>query len=94
MVTKIAREFGIYFPGAEMTDAATAARQIDHAAARLMKAEQIEAALNRVELKRALTGRDTPTVKEKRLSYALYNVDRHHDRRPELRPELERRLYR
>jgi hypothetical protein len=79
VVTKIAREFAIYLSGAEHTHTATHARQIDLWAARIAKLEKLEAEFNEAQMNRAMSGSPLPSTKERRISYALYNTDRHHN---------------
>jgi transposase-like protein len=76
VVSKIARENRLYFENTGAASVATQARQIDQWAARVDREDE----LLRAYLALTKTQRDdgTPTREEKRLSYALYNVNRHH----------------
>jgi hypothetical protein len=76
-VTNIARSERLYFPRSEHTAAATEARQLDLAEERLHKAEELwDTYLN------APHRRDgTETRRARKASYALYNLDRHHNGR-------------
>ncbi|WP_309617704.1 hypothetical protein [Salinibacterium sp.] len=77
LVSKIARERGLGFRNAWMAGDAVKARQIDLWAAR---AEREDELLNQYLALPTTTNRNgRPTREEQRLSYALYNVNRHHN---------------
>ncbi|TFC20067.1 hypothetical protein E3O19_01465 [Cryobacterium algoritolerans] len=77
VVSKIARERGLGFENTLMTADATRCHQID------MWAQRVDREQELFERYAALPGTSkadgTPTKREKRLSYALYNVTRHHN---------------
>lgn len=82
LVSKIARERGLGFRNTWMVDTAVQARQIDLFKQRMDKAEALER-----ELEQTITARANgnpanahkTTKREKKLSYAIYNLDRHHN---------------
>ncbi|GAA1768359.1 hypothetical protein [Agromyces humatus] len=76
-VTNIARDYGLWFDRSTQTAIATHARQVDLWAARVTKEDKL---LNQyLALTTTMTRSGRPTKAEKRLSYALYNVNRHHN---------------
>jgi len=77
-VSKIARENGLLFADYK-TATATAARQIDQFAIRVERVNEIFNEYFALETTTKPDG--TPTRKERRLRYALYNADRHHNGR-------------
>ncbi|MDQ0576455.1 hypothetical protein [Agromyces albus] len=74
-VSKIARDYGLWFERSSQTATATKARQIDLWAARIERAEQ----LLHEYLQAPYRQDGTPTRRSRRASYALYDVERHHD---------------
>ena len=79
MVSKIARERGLWFERCTQVATASAARQIDMWAARVDREAELEARLDKLEVKQMF--HDQPSRKRNRLSYALYNLERHHNGR-------------
>jgi hypothetical protein len=77
LVSKIARERGLAVRNAWMVGDAVHARQIDLWAARSQRKNELLDAY--MALTTTMKPDGTPTRAEKRLSYALYNVDRHHN---------------
>lgn len=77
-MSKIARENGLLFADYK-TATATAARQIDQFAIRVERVNEIFNEHFALETTTKSDG--TPTRKERRLRYALYNADRHHNGR-------------
>jgi len=76
-VTKVARQHGLMFQN-HHTVKATQARQIDQWAERVDREDALEREY--LALERTFRSRDCrPTRAERRLSYALYNVNRHHN---------------
>jgi hypothetical protein len=76
VVSKIAREYRLYFENTGSASIATQARQIDQWAVRVDREDELLRAY--LTLARTQRPDGTSTRKEKRLSYALYNVNRHH----------------
>ncbi|TQK19108.1 hypothetical protein FBY40_1599 [Microbacterium sp. SLBN-154] len=76
-VSKIARQEGICFRDAERTASASAARQIDQAVSRARRARTLWEAF--LDAPNRPDGTDTSRLR--RASYALYNLDRHHNGR-------------
>jgi hypothetical protein len=76
-VSKIARENGLGFSAGWRTAAASQARQIDLWAARVERTGKLEQELLKLSSTQRRDG--TPTKAWDRLSYALYDVDRHHN---------------
>ncbi|MFF2387826.1 hypothetical protein [Agromyces sp. NPDC058104] len=76
-VSNIARDSGLWFERSSVTAEASHARQVDMWAARVER----EARLldEYMALTNTMRPDGRPTRAEKRLSYALYNVRRHHD---------------
>jgi len=77
LVSKIARERGLWFARCVNTAVATHALQVDLRAARSERDEALFDEYLALERTQRPDGRETRTAK--RLSYALYNVDRHHN---------------
>ena len=75
LVSKIARERGLFFEKSVNTAVATQAHQIDMWAARAEREDEILQKYLALPTTQRPDG--TPTRKEKRLFYALYNVNRH-----------------
>lgn len=76
-VTNIAREFHVYFSNDWRTREASEARRIDAELARLEKEQQLLDELLRLPTTtRRRDGRETKAYR--RISYALYNLRRHH----------------
>lgn len=71
LVSKIARERGLWFENCTMTADATHAQQIDQWAKRADREDEL--------LHKYLALDNTDTRKARKLSYALYNVSRHHN---------------
>jgi hypothetical protein len=81
VVTKIARERGLYFEGDWQTTTATECHRADAELARLNREEEIWAAiLNRQPVYRYRDGRETRASRRegRRLHRALYDLHRHH----------------
>lgn len=82
LVSKIARERGLGFRNTWMVDTAVQARQVDLFRQRIDKAEALER-----ELEQTIAARTSSnparirkvTKREKQLTYAIYNLDRHHN---------------
>lgn len=74
-VTNIARDYGLWFERSTQTATATHARQIDLWAERVERAEQ----LLHEYLQAPYRPDGTPTRRSKQASYALYNLERHHN---------------
>jgi hypothetical protein len=78
VVSKIARERGLYFENDWQTTTATECRRVDQELRRLEREEELETEL--LELRPAFRLRDGRETKaRRRLSYALYDVNRHHN---------------
>jgi hypothetical protein len=71
LVSKIARERGLWFENCTMTATATQAQQIDQWAKRADREDEL--------LHKYLALDNTDSRKARKLSYALYNVSRHHN---------------
>ncbi|TFC03642.1 hypothetical protein [Cryobacterium mannosilyticum] len=76
VVSKIAREYGVYFENLGAAAVATQARQIDQWAVRVDREDELLRAYLALPLTQRPDG--SMTRQEKRLSYAIYNVNRHH----------------
>lgn len=79
LVSKIARERGLAFRNTHMVDTAITARQIDLWKQRVQKAEALEAEQERLLASKDPLHAHEPTRRERKLSYAIYNLDRHHN---------------
>jgi hypothetical protein len=79
-VTNIARSAGLWFDNDWRTTTATEAHRIDAAAARLDREEQLWNAYLNHQARYTADGRETKgSAREReRLSYKLYDLDRHH----------------
>jgi len=77
LVSKIARERGLGFRNTWMVDVAVPARQIDLYAKRI---ERMDELLDEyLALPKTVRPDGKRTRREKRLSYAIYNLERHHN---------------
>ncbi|TFC78151.1 hypothetical protein E3O45_05930 [Cryobacterium sp. TMS1-20-1] len=76
VVSKIAREYRLYFENTGAASVATQARQIDQWAVRVDREDELLQAYLALTRTQRPNGQMTRT--EKRLSYAIYNVNRHH----------------
>lgn len=84
LVSKIARERGLGFRNTWMVDTAVQARQVDLFKQRADKAEalwqeQLQLIGSRVAADPLKARPARTTRREKKLSYAIYNLDRHHN---------------
>jgi hypothetical protein len=77
LVSKFARERGLGFRNAWMVGDAVKARQIDLWAARSHREEELLSEY--MALPTAITASGRPTRQERRLTFALYNIGRHHN---------------
>lgn len=79
-VTKVAREEGLHFSNDWMTTTATEAHQVDCELARLERQEELLGEYMALpQTSRLRDGKETR--RSKKLSYALYDLDRHTKRR-------------
>ncbi|WP_022891245.1 hypothetical protein [Agromyces subbeticus] len=76
-VTNIARDYELWFERSAHTAEATRAQQIDQWAARIEAEDKLLSQY--FALTRTTNRSGEPTRSERRLSYALYNVRRHHN---------------
>ncbi len=79
LVSKIAGERKLWFAKCTQTAPAVQARQIDAWAARIDREAELEAKLD--QLARPYNHDGTPTRQHKKLTYALYNLNRHNNGR-------------
>jgi transposase-like protein len=76
VVSKIARENRLFFENTGAASVATQARQIDQWAVRVDREDELLRAY--LALTRLQRPNGDMTREEKRISYALYNINRHH----------------
>lgn len=82
LVSKIARERGLGFRNAWMVDTAVHARQIDLWKQRVEKAEELDR--DHFAIIKSLASRNPEKAhktsrREKKITYAIYDLDRHHN---------------